>query len=68
MKRLARDKVMWLVNIGTLALLGLILYTPLAEHLRLAPLSLEDALTALLLAAVSVLWYEIVKLVKRLSK
>lgn len=68
MKRLAGDKVMWLVNIGTIILLGLILYTPLAEHLRLAPLSLQDAGMAVLLSAVSVLWYEIVKLVKRLSK
>ena len=67
-RKLAKDKVMWLVNAGTLLLLALVLYTPLSGHLKFAPLSLKDAVTAVLLAAVSVLWYEIVKLVKRLSK
>ena len=67
-RKLAKDKVMWLVNAGTLLLLALVLYTPLSGYLKFAPLSLKDAVTAVLLAAVSVLWYEIVKLVKRLSK
>lgn len=65
-KRLVKDKVMWAVNIGTIALLAVILYTPVSALLRLAPLSALQLLCAVLLAAASVLWYEVVKLVKRL--
>lgn len=65
-KRLVKDKVMWAVNIGTIALLAVILYTPVSALLRLAPLSALQLLCAVLLAAASVLWYEAVKLVKRL--
>jgi Ca2+-transporting ATPase len=60
-RRLAGDWVMWAVNVGTLALLGVILYTPLADLLKLAPLAPGQALAAVGLAAVSVLWYEAVK-------
>ncbi|MGM9657741.1 MAG: cation-translocating P-type ATPase [Eubacteriales bacterium] len=64
--RLAKDKVMWAVSFGTPALLCLILYTPLSGYLKLAPLSACRFLTALAIAALSVLWYEAVKLVKKL--
>lgn len=64
-RRLATDWVMWAVNAGTLALLGLILYTPLSGVLKLAPLPLHLLLGALGLAAVSVLWYELVKRFRR---
>ncbi|MPM14619.1 Calcium-transporting ATPase 1 [bioreactor metagenome] len=60
--RLAKDKIMWAANLGTLALLAVILYSPLSVHLKLAPLSAPQMLTALGLAMVSVLWYELVKL------
>ena len=63
-RRLAKDGVMWAVNVGTLALLGVILYTPLSGVLKLAALPLPMLLTALGLAAASVLWYELVKLTK----
>ncbi len=62
MLRLVKDKVMWAVNLGTLALLGVILYTPLSAFLKLAPLSGGQLLAAFSLAAVSVLWVELVKL------
>ncbi len=65
LKSLRRDKVMWGINIGTLVGLALILYTPLNSFLQLAALSAEQLLTAVGLAAVSVLWYEAVKWVKR---
>ena len=61
--RLAKDKVMWAVNIGTIAGLLLILYTPLCGFLKLAPLSAGQFYLAVGIAAVSVLWYEIVKLI-----
>ncbi|OPX87194.1 MAG: Calcium-transporting ATPase 1 [Pelotomaculum sp. PtaB.Bin104] len=64
-KRLAKDKVMWVVNIGTVAGIMLILYTPLHEVLKLAPLSAGQFFQAFGIAAVAVLWYELVKLAKR---
>lgn len=63
-KRLAKDKVMWGAVVGTIAFLLLVLYTPLCEVLKLAPLSLRQFLFAFGCAAISVLWYELVKLVK----
>ncbi|MFZ3130403.1 MAG: cation-translocating P-type ATPase [Desulfosporosinus sp.] len=62
---LAKDKVMWGVFIATVAGLLLILYTPLSGVLKLSPLSASQFFTAVGIAAASVLWYEIVKLVKR---
>ena len=63
--RLAKDWVMWAVLIGTLLMLALILYTPLAAFLRLAPLSAGQFLGSAGIAAASVLWYELVKLWRR---
>ncbi|MGI6013332.1 MAG: cation-translocating P-type ATPase [Oscillospiraceae bacterium] len=63
-KRLAKDPVMWVVNLGTLALLYINLYTPLTDFLKLAPLSGMQVLCALGLATGSVFWYELVKLAK----
>lgn len=65
-KRLMKDYVMWAVNLGTIVLLIVILYTPVSSYLKLASLSSMQILMALCLAAVSVLWYEVVKLVKKL--
>jgi Ca2+-transporting ATPase len=56
---------MWAVNIGTLLMLGIILYTPLANFLKLAPLTAGQFLATLGIAAAAVFWYEIVKLVNR---
>lgn len=63
--RLAKDKVMWAVNIITLAMLGVILYTPLNGFLKLAPLSAPMLLKAAGIAAAAVFWYELVKLAKK---
>ncbi len=59
--RLARDGVMRAVTLGTLALLLVSLYTPLAGLLKLAPLSAAQFFTAFGLGAASALWYELVK-------
>ncbi len=64
-RNLARDKVMWLVNLGTLAGLAAILYTPLAGVLKLAPLSGRQLLVVLGMALTSTLWYELVKAMRR---
>lgn len=66
--KLAKDWVMWAVNLGTLALLAIILYTPLSVYLKLAPLSGAQALITLGLAAASVFWYEPVKLLHSVSR
>ena len=64
--RLSKDKVMWAVNIGTIAMLLVILYTPVSSFLKLAPLPLSMLGAVVAIAAASVLWYELVKLAKRL--
>jgi Ca2+-transporting ATPase len=64
-QRLAQDQVMWAVVAGTLLLLGVILYSPLALYLKLAPLSAAQLGGACALAFISVAWYELVKLWRR---
>ncbi len=67
-KQLVKDKVMWAVNIITIVALAIILYSPLNNFLKLAPLSFKQVLIMVGMAAVSVLWYEIVKLVNKVRK
>ncbi|MDD2211365.1 MAG: cation-translocating P-type ATPase [Desulfitobacteriaceae bacterium] len=62
--RLAGDKVMWGVFSGTIIGLMMILYTPIAELVKLAPLSVNQFLLAAGTAFASVMWYEIVKIIK----
>ncbi len=62
---LAKDRVMWAVNLLTLAGLALVLYTPLHEVLKLASLSGGQLLAVVGMALVSTLWYELVKAVLR---
>lgn len=64
-KRLSRDAVMWGVGLGTLLLLAAVIYTPLSGILKLSALPLPQLLCAIALAAVSVFWYDLVKLAKR---
>lgn len=66
--RLAKDKLMWGVNIASIAFLLLIIYTPLAGFLNLAALSAAQLLKVIAIAFVSVFWYEIVKIFKKISK
>jgi len=68
LKNLIKDKVMWIVNIGTIAGLIILLYSPLHTILKLYPLSASQALTVAAIAAVSVLWYEVVKLVAKIKR
>jgi len=67
LRLLVKEKIMWAVNILTVAGLCAILYTPLCPFLKLAPLSAAQFFSCLGIAAVSVLWYELVKLVKELA-
>lgn len=61
MKKLARDRVLQIINLLSLAGLGVILYSPLADYLRLQALSARQLALAFALAAVSVGWFEAVK-------
>ena len=65
---LIRDKVMWASYGGTVAGLLLILYSPLQGLLRLTPLTLSQLLFAICIAAVSVFWYEFVKLAALMNR
>lgn len=66
--RLIKDKVMWYINLGTILGLIIILYTPLSGFLNLAPLTLKQLLSVILIAFASVIWYEAVKLFNKLIK
>lgn len=66
--RLIKDKVMWIVNLGTIIGLIVMLYTPLNGFLKLAPLSLNQLIMAVLIAITSVIWYEFVKVFKYIKK
>ena len=65
---LKKDHVMWAVGIGTLIGLGVILYTPIAEFLSLAPLNLNQIFRVVVTSVAAVMWYEIVKLFKKIRK
>lgn len=62
--RVMGDKVIFAVNVGVIAGLLIMLYSPLTAVLKLAPLSMPQAFLAVGIAAASVLWYEVVKLAK----
>lgn len=66
-KYLIKDKVMWAVMIGTVAGLLFMLYTPLSTILNLAPLSISQFFMSIGIAAISVLWYEIVKVFNNMN-
>ena len=65
--KLLRDKVMWMVIIFTLVGLALILYSPLANILSLSPLSITQLILVILISTASILWYEIIKLIKKIK-
>jgi len=66
-KRLIKDKVMWVVDIVSISGLLIILYSPLNQFLKLAPLTWIQFLSVVGIAAVAVMWYEVVKLVNKLK-
>ncbi|MGG7162558.1 cation-translocating P-type ATPase [Clostridium ihumii] len=58
---LKKDPVMWITVIGTVLGLVVILYSPLASILSLAPLSFRQIGIVIITSMIAVLWYEIVK-------
>lgn len=67
LKKLAKDKVMWIIDIMSFVMVALILYTPLASFLKLAPLSFVNFVISLAFGFDSVMWYEIVKFLKKIK-
>ncbi len=64
-QKLRKERGIWLLNLIIAAELCLILYTPVSGLLALEPLPPGRLLSAVLLSALSALWYEAVKWVKR---
>ncbi len=62
---LARDRLMAAIFLCASAGFFLMLYSPLSGFLKLAPPTAAQLILAFLIAAVSVLWYELVKLLKK---
>jgi len=63
--KLIKDKVMWIVSFATIVVMFAIIYTPINNLLKLTHLSFKQLLLVILLAIVSVFWYEIVKFILR---
>lgn len=63
-----KDSVMWIVNIGTILGLLLIIYTPISSFLKLTALSINQLVIVILVSTTAVMWYEIVKAVKKIRK
>ncbi len=62
------NRTLWIVTGVTLGLLGLALYLPwLSRLFFFTPLASPDLLTAIALGLLSVVWFEAIKLVRRLS-
>ncbi len=68
LKRLYKDKIVWAANLGILAMIGIILYSPLNMFLKLASLNGIQLFITVSLAALSVLWYELIKVILRKKK
>jgi len=57
-----KDKVLWIINCSIIAMLAIVLYTPISSIVKLAPLSLNNILICIGISAVAVLWYDIIKI------
>ena len=67
-KRLKKEKGIWVTNLILLMGLLLLIYTPLNVKFDFAPLSLSNLLISFVLSLASVVWYDIVKIYRRLLK
>lgn len=67
-KKLSKDKVIWFVNVLTIIIMLLLMYSPINSLFKLAPLSIKQLGIVFIISIVSIMWYEIVKLVKKLIK
>lgn len=64
----SKDKVIWLINGGIVAMLLLVIYSPLNQITYLAALNFSQFAFCLLLALVATIWWELLKpIINRLS-
>lgn len=63
--KLIHDKVIWLILGGTMLILLALIYAPINSFLDLAPLSLTQLAICAALGMVSVCWYDLIKLARR---
>ena len=64
-KKLKKEKAVWIVNGITVIHLLLMLYTPLAGLLKLTALSFREFIIMTILSMLAVFWYELVKFVRQ---
>lgn len=62
LKKVKKDRGIWLVNLITMIGLGIMIYSPLSGMLGFTPLGGVMLLLVMFLSALSVLWYEVVKM------
>ena len=58
---------MWLISLGTIIGIAIILYSPLSEVLGLAALSIKQLIIVVCISFISIMWYEVVKLINKLK-
>jgi len=66
--RQINDKVMWLSILGTIAGLLMMIFSPLNDFLKLAPLTAGQLLLAAGISSAAVLWYELVRYIKKQAR
>lgn len=67
-RKLAKDKVMWIVNAVLICGSLILIYTPLNKYLLLSALNVELYFLSLGLGFVSVAWYELVKIITKIKE
>jgi len=65
---LIKDNVMWAVSVGTIVGLLVMIYSPINDFLKLAPLTINQILLVIGISVIAVMWYELVKVVNYFRK
>lgn len=60
-KKLCKDKVMWITAAVTIGMLLVVIYSPANEVLKLAPLALPQFACTVVIAFVAVFWHDLIK-------
>lgn len=63
--KLSKDKLIISINLILLVAIGIILYTPIKNILKLTSLSFMNIIIVLVISFISVFWYELVKIYRR---
>jgi Ca2+-transporting ATPase len=67
-KKFKNDMLLWLVNIGIFGGILIMLYVPSATEIaKTVPLTEKQLISAILISGVSTLWWEVIKLLKRIK-